>query len=343
MHILNSSRFSGAENVIITIINQMKSDYELYYVSRDGTIREKLEQENIIFVPIKTLSITEIRKIVVKYKPDLIHAHDFTASIICSVFGWKQPVISHLHNNSLWLRTYHPYSFLYLLTSIMYKKILMVSPSVLEEYVFRKYIEKKSRIVGNPNNIANIIIKSNAFQSDSYFDIVFMGRLTEQKNPLRFIRIIEKVLQQADVTCAMIGQGELEVECRTLIEEHKLEKEIKLLGFLDTPYPILKQAKILCITSDWEGYGLVAVEALANGIPVLATAVGGLPTIVDDQCGKICNNNGEFVEEIVKLNEEPDYYSAKSKQALQRADELNNIESYIASLKQCYEQMLTER
>lgn len=343
MHILNSSRFSGAENVIITIINQMKSDYELYYVSRDGTIREKLEQENIIFVPIKTLSITEIRKIVVKYKPDLIHAHDFTASIICSAFGWKQPVISHLHNNSLWLRTYHPYSFLYLLTSIMYKKILMVSPSVLEEYVFRKYIEKKSRIVGNPNNIANIIIKSNAFQSDSYFDIVFIGRLTEQKNPLRFIRIIEKVLQQADVTCAMIGQGELEVECRTLIEEHKLEKEIKLLGFLDNPYPILKQAKILCITSDWEGYGLVAVEALANGIPVLATAVGGLPTIVDDKCGKICNNNGEFVEEIVKLNEEPDYYSSKSKQALHRADELNNIESYIASLKQCYEQMLTER
>ena len=124
MHILNTSSYSGAENVAITIINNMNSDYECAYVSMDGLIRSVLDKNGITFLPISKMSIREISRIIAIYKPDIIHAHDFTASVVSSLSTRKIPIISHIHNNSPWIKTYHPYSFAYLVTAMKCKKIL---------------------------------------------------------------------------------------------------------------------------------------------------------------------------------------------------------------------------
>ena len=82
-----------------------------------------------------------------------------------------------------------------------------------------------------------------------------------------------------------------------------LQNVIKIKGFMENPYGILNASKILCMPSVWEGYGLVAVEALALGIPVVSTGVGGLPGIINNSCGKICNITDEFISIIVELIE----------------------------------------
>ena len=104
IHFLNTNKYSGAENVAISIINQMKNDNEIIYVSLDGPIREYLEENNITFEPIKKIGISELRRVIKKYNPDIIHAHDFTASIISSLVRGKRKLISHIHNNVKWLR-----------------------------------------------------------------------------------------------------------------------------------------------------------------------------------------------------------------------------------------------
>jgi len=346
MHILNTSAYSGAENVAITIINalRLKYDYDFIYVSLDGSIREVCENNNIRFVPIKKKSILEIRRVVEICKPDIIHAHDFTASIICACSGINLPIISHLHNNAPWLQKYCVNSFVYLFSCLKYSEILVVSSSILDEYVFGNWIKKKSIVISNPINISRVQQKAKLVSKEAKsYDITFIGRLVLPKNPQRFIEIISKVKRDfPNIKVAMIGDGILENECRKIIERDNLHSTIELLGFIKNPYGILLNSKMLCITSDWEGFGLVAVEALSLGVPVIATQVGGLTDIVNDSCGSLCGSNDEFINEIETLLLNSTYWGEKSKKALIRAKYLNNINEYIAIINKIYRRKIAK-
>lgn len=339
LHILNTSSYSGAENVAISIINNMGDRYESAYASLEGPIRNNLKKNNIVFIPIVRMSISEIRRIIKLFKPDIIHAHDYTASIIVASSGVKIPIISHLHNNPPWLKNYNVYSYLYLLSTFRYKKVLGVSESIFEEYVFGKKISNKTMSISNPIDTEDIIKKKNCnSEFSASYDVVFLGRLTVQKNPIRFIRIIsEMVIKVPDLQVAMIGDGILRKECDLMIDQLNLSKNIHLLGFLENPYEFLSKAKVLCITSKWEGFGLVAVEALSLGIPVIATPVGGLPGIVDSECGLLTNDNNEYAEELYQVLNNEEYRNKKSLKAYIKSGELNNINFYIEKLTDIYE------
>lgn len=337
LHVLNSSAYAGAENVVITIIKQMKEKYDCIYVTKAGTIIKRLDQEDIPYLVVDKISISEIRRVIGTCQPDLIHAHDFTASIICGFTVKGIPVISHLHNNSPWLKTYHPYSFIYLFSSLKFASILMVSDSVMNEYVFGKYIKSKCKVIGNPITLDRVRELGNICYDGTCYDIVFLGRLSKQKNPQRFIRLMKEVSKfGVNLKCAMIGQGDLLEECLELIDELKLKNTIEVLGFLDNPYSILKHSKLLCITSDWEGFGMVAVEALAVGIPVVANDVGGLSGIVDGGCGKLCYSDSDFINEMVELLLDKDYIGTKKKNAIRKSNELENIGQYISCMDGVY-------
>ena len=135
----------------------------------------------------------------------------------------------------------------------------------------------------------------------------------------------------------MIGDGLQREECLIKIKELDLENVITMTGFLDNPYELLAKTKILCVTSNWEGFGLMAVEALTFGLPVVATDVGGLKNIVTDECGKLCQTDEQFVHEIEKLLTNNSYYENKCMRARERAEELDNVEKYMAELKNIYQ------
>ena len=103
------------------------------------------------------------------------------------------------------------------------------------------------------------------------------------------------------------------------INQLQLVNNVHCLGFIDNPYGIINQSKVLCIPSSWEGFGLVAVEALSLGKPVVAANVGGLPGIVTEESGKVCTYESEYIEEIVKLLTDSNYYFMKSSGANDRA------------------------
>lgn len=341
LHILNSNSYSGAENVVITIINNMNNLYEFAYACPEGPIAHILKKNKINYIPMSSLSIKEIRRVIVFWEPHIIHTHDFRASIKCGMVEGKIPIISHLHNNSPWMRKLNLYSFAFLISSLRYKKILGVSSSVIEEYVFGSAICKKWLNISNPfdYNRVNVLSKMNIAINN--VDVVFIGRLSAQKNPQRFIRIASKVIEELPNTnFYMIGNGDLEKECAELIKMYEAEENIHLLGFMDNPFPVLAKSKLLVITSEWEGYGLVAIEALSLGVPVLASPVGGLTTIVNNKCGRLCLTDSEFIEEIKEVLENSEYADLKNNEALKRFNELYNNDNYFEILSKAYNEVL---
>lgn len=339
LHLLNTDRYSGAENVVCQIIDMFKGDQEveMVYCSPSGPIREILAERNIYFSPIEKLSVREVKRVIKQEKPDLIHAHDFRASIISSAACGNIPVISHLHNNSPWLQKHGVYSFVYGATCRKYKAILTVSESVFNEFVFGDKFRNKLTVLGNPVNIREIRSKAGAVCKEKVYDLGFCGRFSTQKKPEGFIDIVEALHKEMpDLKAAMIGSGEQYDEMLARIKGKSLEGVITLFGFLENPYEIMKTCKILCVPSRWEGFGLVAVEALALGVPVVCSNVGGLPDIVNEKCGKVCRDEAEMTEECLRLFCDGGLLQKTCEGAYVRATELDNMESYRQRLETIY-------
>ena len=86
LHVLKSNSFSGAENVAITICKNMQNNV-CAYTSPEGKIQETLQEHNVIYYPMKKFCLMELKRIVTEFTPDIIHAHDFSASVLASIVG----------------------------------------------------------------------------------------------------------------------------------------------------------------------------------------------------------------------------------------------------------------
>ena len=337
LHIVNSNKYSGLEKVACDIISNQNYEYNGIYVTKDGPIIETLKNRKIHYEIIKKVSIKEVRRVINKYHPDIIHAHDFTASVISAMCKKNIKLIEHLHNNCPWLKKFGLKSIAFLYAGIKADKIITVSKSIENEFIFSRYLGKKIMCIGNPVNTIEILDKIKGKILKKKYDICCVARITEQKNPFRFIKVIKTLVQEDNKLKAVwVGDGELKDKMLKKISEEGLDENIKLVGFQNNPYIYMAQSKIFLLTSDWEGYGLVAVEALTLGLPCVVSNVGGLPNIVDNFCGKLCINNNEFIDEAQTLLEDNKYYQVKSKAARNKAKKLNNINEYIKNINSLY-------
>ncbi|MDE7327297.1 MAG: glycosyltransferase [Lachnospiraceae bacterium] len=343
IHILSSNKFSGAERVAIQIIQYLgRQGVDAWYISVRGKIEERLKKEKISYYLAEKMNLDNIKKIVKKLKPDIIHAHDYRASIICA-FSTNIPVLSHLHNNSPWIKKYGLYSWIYAASSVRYKKILLVSNAILKEYVFSKQITNKCRVIGNPVRIGEIVKKGKENVVEEEYDIIFVGRLTPSKNPILLLEVMYEIKKyDPGIRLCIVGTGELLEKSKETCRKLGLEKNVVWKGFVENPFPYMVRAKIFLLPSSWEGFGLAAVEALALGKPVVCRNVGGLNNIVNERCGFLCEGKEELVEACRKLLGDRELYKRMAEMALSRAEEMDNDRSYMEGLWEIYQEICME-
>lgn len=342
LHFLKSGEYSGAQNVICQIMEAFrnKGDVEMAYCSEGGEIEEILEKKNLMFFKINEMNRGELVRVIELYHPDIIHAHDFSAGVVAGLYAPKSiRVISHLHHNPSWIKKINVKTITYLAVCRRFEQVLMVSEAVCKEYVFGKYIKSKVQVIGNPFDVKEVCKKAQEELHKKESDVIFIGRLAEPKDPLKFIRIIDAIREKKEnIRAMMIGAGEMEAECRQEIQRLHLEDYIEMVGFKRNPYVYLENARVLCMTSKWEGFGLVALEAMALGKPVVVSDVGGLHEIVTESCGYHADGTEDYEEDILKLLTDKDLYEKLSCGARQRAEEYSNINLYMERLRKIYTQ-----
>ncbi|HVZ10875.1 MAG TPA: glycosyltransferase [Candidatus Paceibacterota bacterium] len=107
-------------------------------------------------------------------------------------------------------------------------------------------------------------------------DIIFVGRLLSHKNADMLVEAINVVKKHyPEVICKIVGDGPERAKVATRIRELKLDKNIEIIDLVkehSTLYSLLKASKMLVLPSVREGFGLVAVEANAAGLPVITTS-----------------------------------------------------------------------
>jgi glycosyltransferase involved in cell wall biosynthesis len=127
--------------------------------------------------------------------------------------------------------------------------------------------------------------------------ILFVGRLTEEKRADRFLRVVSKVINQAPrlkVQATVAGDGPLRPRLLELAETLGLNGEnLQILGEQEDMNSLYRQSDFLMLTSDMEGTPNVLLEAMAHGLPVAATRVGGVPSIVGADRGLLVDPGDE--------------------------------------------------
>lgn len=110
--------------------------------------------------------------------------------------------------------------------------------------------------------------------------IVMAGRLAHAKNLPLFVQSLELLSRRVPFRAWLLGHGELEGELRRMVAASPAGDRVTLFGFQPNPWKFMARADVFLLTSRYEGFGNVLIEAMAAGLPVVATASHGTRDIV---------------------------------------------------------------
>jgi glycosyltransferase involved in cell wall biosynthesis len=163
-------------------------------------------------------------------------------------------------------------------------------------------------------------------------DVVLgIGRLVPEKGFASLIDAFAKSKRAQRLI--LLGEGPERMRLEDQIARHRLSPRVELRGYLKEPWPVFSQAKMLALSSRSEAFGNVLVEALAHGLPVVATRCGGPQEILDDgRFGRLvpiddCNAMACAIDESLADPGDPARHRARAEvfsldRALDRFEEL---------------------
>ncbi len=117
--------------------------------------------------------------------------------------------------------------------------------------------------------------------SERQVTIVHISNFRPVKRMEDVVRIFQRVRGRLDARLLLVGDGPEYGKTAALVESLGLSSYVRFVGVVDEVAPILKTADLLILPSETESFGLAALEAMASGLPVVASRVGGLPEVVE--------------------------------------------------------------
>lgn len=148
------------------------------------------------------------------------------------------------------------------------KKIICVSKGIRATLTERFGLKEDNiNVIYNPFNFNEIREKSNEFDVDFDDYIIHVGRFHPQKRHDILFESFKKMKIKHKLVLLCQDSEELQY----LIVKYDLEGKVIVAGFKQNPYPYIKKAKLLLLTSDYEGLPTVLIEALALNVPVVST------------------------------------------------------------------------
>jgi glycosyltransferase involved in cell wall biosynthesis len=224
----------------------------------------------------------QLRRLLRADRVDLVHAWLF----IANAYGWTAqlgrhfPLITSARNckrQGRWLDALNRRAF-------AASAAVIVNSRQVQRYIEREYGAPPGRIVVIPNAIDLERFRPQPRPPGSR-TVVMVGRLVQQKNPLLFVAAAAALhARMPDTRFVLVGDGPLRGRIQAAVDAAGLGAACTLAGERDDVQALLRQADLFWLTSDWEGLPNAVIEALACGLPVVATHVGGAGDLLEDGC-----------------------------------------------------------
>lgn len=156
-----------------------------------------------------------------------------------------------------------------------------LSPQVRDTIVdFYGLPQEKVPVIFNGVDLSRCIPKE-SYDAGENLKLVHIGRFNEQKNHRRVLEafsLFAKNYTKAQLW--LLGDGEQMEPTKAYAKELSLGEKVRFLGSQNNVYPYLHEADLFLLPSDYEGMPMTIIEAMGTGLPVVATAVGGVPDMI---------------------------------------------------------------
>lgn len=288
----------GAEHVVVNLADELvKLGHTVKIAYLTGFVLVSPKSPEIEIISIGTIGIENffkayfnLRSIVKKFKPDVVHSHMYHSNILSRLLRLTisvPKVISTAHNTNEGGRFR---MLAYRLTDSLADISTNVSEQAVSEFVIRGAV-KTGRMIAIPNGIdTNKFYFSSSERDRTRKDLaveeknillISVGRLNKQKdypNLLNAVSLLKELRQ--DFKVIIVGDGPLKSELYSLVKKLSLESYVEFLGIRSDIPSLMSAADIFVLPSAWEGFGLVVAEAMACERLVVATDCGGVSEVV---------------------------------------------------------------
>lgn len=340
--ITTRSCLGGAQSVVMNLANGLCSNNEVAVAAgvddgEDASLLWKLLSPSVHQHKIKSLvkkvsplkdvkAAIEIRNIYDDFKPDVVHLHSSKASVLGRMVLPAKKIIYTVHGFDT-IRIANR-KFLPLERLLQYRCSAIVGVSY---YDYHNLLSEK--IKHNLSVIYNglSITPTEEGQRDEIFS-------KEKKNILCIARVdppkrhdifIETARELPDYNFVWIGN----------LQEMKesLPSNCHFVGNISNAGALCKYATLFVLPSDYEGLPMVIIEAMSQGLPIVASNVGGISEIVDSTNGYVVPNNpSSFAEKIRKCLENDSLYEEMSKASLERYKKTLTVDKMISQYYNIY-------
>ena len=299
MIVIHSLKGGGSERVVVNLLKGLsRRDFSITLLLYEGIFDYPLpENVELITLDIRSrrnilattrgfiLKIISIARLIKKDKPDII----FSLLSGTNVIALLARLLSGTHCKVIVSERNHPCislrNELYggitkFLMKHCYRKaerIVAISQGIKKDLVENFNLpEEKIDVIYNPVDIAEIETLSVEETQHPWFKsglpiIISVGRLTRQKGYPSLINVFSRVRKSLPCRLLIIGTGEEKENLVNMVNALGLNDDVEFLGFQRNPFKYMARSSLFVLSSLYEGFGNVIVEAMALGLPVIST------------------------------------------------------------------------
>lgn len=380
LFIHQSAELYGSDKTLLLLLSKLdKSRFKpVVVLPFDGPLKEELEKENVTVVIAPVLKLyrkmftpknillffQQIKKAVsildelnAVYKFDLVYSN--TLAVLLGMIYAKKRKIKHIwHVHEIIV---HP------------KIIAAIFPKLLNNFadlvvcnsqatknnltIRNKELDKKTIVIYNgvaqSNSLKDASSKENFGFDDNDIIVTLVGRISRLKGHKLMLDVFTKnFTTKENIKLLFVGSPVVDQEyyldeIRNTIEKNKINKQVKIFPFTKDLNAIWQISDIVVLPStEAESFGLVAVEAMLAGKPVVASNHGG-PTeiVVNEKTGYLVepNNDKLFFDAIQKLIENPNLRIEFGESGYQRAIQHFSVERYVNGFEELFSTLISHK
>jgi glycosyltransferase involved in cell wall biosynthesis len=320
----------GGETMAVRLasyIDREKFDIKIFILGekKDNQISYALEKSQI---PYECLGIHTnfhmkdyfvFSRAMKKFQPDVIHAHlDFCYSWLWTTIH-HIPLLVTIHGDPHTVKNKKAKAVISLRAK--QRKLRVVGCAQIMTDMSKEYFGLKKSQMGtiyNPINLEDYTPVKKVLNKNDMVSFLHIGRFSRVKNHRMLISAFSNVEKQYDnAKLYLAGSGDLFEEMKAYANELECEK-IHFLGNVQNIPELLSKMDVLLLSSLSEACPMVILEAMAAGLPIIATRVGGVPELITDNGILVDNDDADaFSKEIGNMIENPEMLKLMSERSLE--------------------------
>jgi L-malate glycosyltransferase len=352
-HLIGHVDFGGAERQVVNLLNAIAATKPILILIDAGRPNELLAQLDpavkVIRVPCRIsrlpLEARRLARLLRAHNISVLHSHMFWPNVygaLAASIADTPVFVTTEHGRNPWKRPWHRWLERKLISRIARRRIC-VSEDVLKIRVAEDGLSASQlAVVPNGTFVGELPVRN----VNTPRRLLAVGRLVPAKDYQNLLAALHQLASRGiEVELQIAGEGplrrELESECSRL----GLASRVRFLGNRDDVASLLSQADIFVMSSRREGQPLALLEAMAAGMPIVSTAVGGVPATVRDGVEALLvppADAGSLANALQKLVADPEAAARLGRNAYQRVRENFSIEVGAAAHLSLYQTLLAE-